>query len=120
MCAGLRHPFADRDEMSRTAAFRQLHQSGCVVLPNASAVGSIRYLQLLGFGAIATTSSDFAWSRARVDDIVCRGAVLGHLREIVAVTDLLVNRGLQRRRDCTAVSAGCRRATLAGGMARDR
>ena len=45
--------------------FRQLHQSGCFAIPNPWDVGSARYLQGLGFRALATTSSGYAWSTAR-------------------------------------------------------
>ena len=41
-------------------AFRALHQSGCFVIPNPWNVGSARYLQGLGFKALATTSAGFA------------------------------------------------------------
>src|SRR5213080_4213193 len=63
-------------------AFQQLHSRGCFVIPNPWDVGSARYLQSLGFKALATTSSGFAWSR---------GLVLAHLTDIVAATDLPVN-----------------------------
>ncbi len=43
--------------------FRQLHESGCFVIPNPWDVGSALFLQGLGFKALATTSSGFAWSR---------------------------------------------------------
>ncbi|MEP7276795.1 MAG: isocitrate lyase/phosphoenolpyruvate mutase family protein [Betaproteobacteria bacterium] len=71
--------------------FRALHESGCFVIPNPWDVGSARYLQSLGFKALATTSSGFAWSRARADNAVSRDAVLLHLAEMVAATDLPVN-----------------------------
>lgn len=71
--------------------FRELHSSGCFVIPNPWDVGSARYLQSLGFKALATTSSGFAWSRGRPDNGVSRDTVLAHLREMVAATDLPVN-----------------------------
>ncbi|MGN6653176.1 isocitrate lyase/PEP mutase family protein [Trinickia sp.] len=82
--------------MSRTvaekrAAFRALHASGCFVLPNPWDAGSARYLASLGFQAVATTSSGFAWSNGRADNHVSREAVLAHLRTIVQATDLPVN-----------------------------
>jgi 2-methylisocitrate lyase-like PEP mutase family enzyme len=82
--------------MSRTvtekrAAFRTLHESGCFMLPNPWDVGSARYLASLGFQAIATTSSGFAWSTGRADNHVTREIILAHLREMVAATDLPVN-----------------------------
>ena len=82
--------------MSRTvtekrATFRTLHESGCFMLPNPWDVGSARYLASLGFQAIATTSSGFAWSTGRADNHVTREIILAHLREMVAATDLPVN-----------------------------
>ena len=82
--------------MSRTVAekrgaFHALHASGCFVLPNPWDVGSARYLASLGFQAIATTSSGFAWSTGRADNHVTREVILAHLREMVAATDLPVN-----------------------------
>src|SRR6266576_775209 len=72
-------------------AFQQLHLSGCFVIPNPWDVGSTRYLQNLGFKALATTSSGFAWSCGYSDGAVSRDMALAHLREIVAATDLPVN-----------------------------
>ena len=82
--------------MSRTiaekrAAFRALHASGCFVLPNPWDVGSARYLESLGFRAIATTSSGFAWSNGCADNHTSLEAVLAHLRSMVSATDLPVN-----------------------------
>src|SRR6516225_9807648 len=75
----------------KRADFRALHAAGCFVLPNPWDVGSARYLQGLGFKALATTSSGFAWSRGHADNTLPREAILAHLREIVEATDLPVN-----------------------------
>src|SRR5882724_13417506 len=72
-------------------SFRRLHETGCFVIPNPWDVGSARFLQGLGFKALATTSSGFAWSQGRADGAVARDTVLAHLREIVAATDLPIN-----------------------------
>ena len=48
-------------------AFRTLHESGCFVIPNPWNVGTARYLQGLGFKALATTSSGFAHSQGYAD-----------------------------------------------------
>jgi 2-methylisocitrate lyase-like PEP mutase family enzyme len=72
-------------------AFRQLHEAGCFVIPNPWDVGSARFLQSLGFKALASTSSGFAWSAGQSDGAVSRDLVLSHLRELVAATDLPVN-----------------------------
>ena len=75
----------------KRAAFRKLHESGCFVIPNPWDVGSARYLQGLGFKALASTSSGFAWSQAEADTAVGVDKVLAHLKEICAVTDVPVN-----------------------------
>ena len=71
--------------------FQQLHESGCFVIPNPWDVGSALYLQSLGFKALATTSSGFAWSQGHADNAVSRDMVLAHLRALVEATDLPVN-----------------------------
>ncbi len=80
-----------RTVKERRAAFRALHETGCFMLPNPWDIGSARYLQTLGFKAIATTSSGFAWSIGHADNTSPRESVLAHLREIVEATDLPVN-----------------------------
>lgn len=72
-------------------AFRQLHEQECFVIPNPWDVGSARFLQGLGFKALATTSSGFAWSQGRPDNGISRDMALAHLQEMVAATDLPVN-----------------------------
>jgi 2-methylisocitrate lyase-like PEP mutase family enzyme len=72
-------------------AFRQLHEAGCFVLPNPWDIGSARLLQGLGFKALATTSSGFAWSQGRPDNGITLEMALFHLRELVAATELPVN-----------------------------
>ena len=75
----------------RRRTFRALHVSGCFVIPNPWDPGSARYLQSLGFKALATTSSGLAWTRARPDNGITREAALAHLADMVAATDLPVN-----------------------------
>jgi 2-methylisocitrate lyase-like PEP mutase family enzyme len=75
----------------KRSAFRQLHASGCFAIPNPWDVGSARYLQGLGFKALATTSSGFAWSRGESDGATTRASVLAHLAELVAATDVPLN-----------------------------
>jgi len=52
---------------ARRQAFRALHEQGCFVIPNPWDVGSARYLQYLGFPALATTSAGFAFSQGLPD-----------------------------------------------------
>jgi 2-methylisocitrate lyase-like PEP mutase family enzyme len=75
----------------KRAAFRALHESGCFMLPNPWDAGSARYLASLGFKALATTSSGYAWSTGVADNHITREAALAHLRDIVEATDLPVN-----------------------------
>ena len=79
--------------MSKYDTFRKLHESGCFVIPNPWDIGSARYLRRLGFHALATTSSGFAFSRGLPDAdwAVSRDLALGHIAEIVAAVDLPVN-----------------------------
>ena len=79
------------DVSARRRAFRQLHESGCFVIPNPWDIGGARYLQGLGFKALATTSSGAAWRHGKADGRMPVEDVLVHLREIVTATDLPVN-----------------------------
>jgi len=79
------------DIADKRRAFAALHQSGCFVIPNPWDAGSARYLQSLGFQALATTSAGFAWSHARADNGITRDMALAHLHEMVAAVDLPIN-----------------------------
>jgi 2-methylisocitrate lyase-like PEP mutase family enzyme len=71
--------------------FRKLHEAGCFVIPNPWNVGSARYLQSLGFSALATTSSGYAHSQGYADGALSPDAVLAHFRELAAATDVPLN-----------------------------
>jgi 2-methylisocitrate lyase-like PEP mutase family enzyme len=71
--------------------FRKLHEAGCFVIPNPWNVGSARYLQGLGFKALATTSSGHAHAQGHPDGAQNRNDVLAHFRELVEATDIPVN-----------------------------
>src|SRR2546430_4039136 len=75
----------------RRQIFSQLHESGCFAIPNPWDIGSARYLQHLGFKAIATTSAGFAFSRGLPDGAVSRDEMLAHIKELVDATDIPVN-----------------------------
>ena len=77
--------------MTRQDEFRQLHASGCFVMPNPWDVGSAVALEQMGFKALATTSSGHAWTMARADNHVTRDEMLEHLREICAAVGVPVN-----------------------------
>jgi 2-methylisocitrate lyase-like PEP mutase family enzyme len=81
-----------KEEVSaRRRAFRDLHKSGCFVIPNPWDVGSAKYLAHIGFKALATTSSGAAWRHGKADGQMTVEEVLVHLREIAEATPLPVN-----------------------------
>lgn len=81
----------DRSQSEKRAIFRELHRSGCFVLPNPWDVGSAAALASLGFRALATTSSGYAWSCGHADGQMTRDDVLAHLRLMARSTDLPIN-----------------------------
>jgi 2-methylisocitrate lyase-like PEP mutase family enzyme len=83
--------------MSKARLFRDLHRSGCFVLPNPWDVGSARYLASVGFKALATTSAGFAFSRGLPDTVTALSAetMLEHTRELAAATPLPLNADFQ-------------------------
>src|SRR5262249_4776959 len=82
---------------ARRRAFRELHERGCFVIPNPWDVGSARYLQHLGFPALATTSAGFAFSQGLPDSdvAVSRDLSLAHIAEIAASVEVPVNADFQ-------------------------
>jgi 2-methylisocitrate lyase-like PEP mutase family enzyme len=79
------------DTSDRRRVFRQLHQSGCFVMPNPWDIGSARFLSRLGFSALATTSAGFAWSLGRRDNCVSLEEALAHFRSMAHAVDVPVN-----------------------------
>jgi 2-methylisocitrate lyase-like PEP mutase family enzyme len=71
--------------------FRRLHESGCFVIPNPWDVGTTRYLQSLGFKALATTSAGYAFARALPDGGVTRDDMVAHIAELSAAADVPFN-----------------------------
>jgi 2-methylisocitrate lyase-like PEP mutase family enzyme len=71
--------------------FRKLHESSCFIIPNPWNVGSARYLQGLGFKALATTSSGHAHSQGCADGAQSLDQVLAHFAEIAAAADVPLN-----------------------------
>jgi 2-methylisocitrate lyase-like PEP mutase family enzyme len=100
--------------------FRALHEAGCFVIPNPWNVGSARYLQVLGFKALATTSSGYAHSQGYADGAQNRDQVLAHFRELAEATDVPLNAdfedGLADDLDSLAESVTCCVATGVAGL----
>jgi 2-methylisocitrate lyase-like PEP mutase family enzyme len=81
----------NRTTAQKRTAFRELHKQGCFVLPNPWDAGSARILQHLGFAAVASTSSGYAWTTGKPDYAAGRDGVLDHLRMLCEAVDLPVN-----------------------------
>src|SRR6185436_14728788 len=81
--------------VARREGFRALHERGCFVIPNPWDVGSARYLQHLGFPALATTSAGFAFSQGLPDSgddaVISRDRSLAYIASITAAVDLPVS-----------------------------
>jgi 2-methylisocitrate lyase-like PEP mutase family enzyme len=76
---------------AKRSVFAELHGSGCFVIPNPWDVGSARLLEQLGFQALASTSSGFAWSLGRQDNHVSLEQALTHLRALAGAVGLPVS-----------------------------
>jgi methylisocitrate lyase len=100
----------------RVRAFRALHDSGCFVIPNPWDRGSARVLAGLGFPALATTSSGFAWSMGMADNHVPLDDVLPHFRAIAGAVSVPVNADFEGgfAIDPEAVAANVARAVETG------
>ena len=85
---------------ARRQAFRALHEEGCFVIPNPWDVGSARYLQQLGFTALATTSAGFAFSQGLPDSegaLTCERN-LAYIADIAGAVDVPVSGQLRHSR----------------------
>ncbi len=80
------------NQTARVTAFRQLHESGCFVMPNPWDIGSARWLRAKGYKALATTSAGFAFTLGLADQDVPYSVMLAHIAQMVAaVPDIPVN-----------------------------
>ena len=85
-------------QAEKAAVFRDLHHAGApFVLPNVWDIGSARLFAGLGYKALATTSSGFAYTHGHRDGEGDFGldAALDHARMIVGATDLPVSADLE-------------------------
>jgi 2-methylisocitrate lyase-like PEP mutase family enzyme len=97
-------------------AFRKLHESGCFVIPNPWNVGTARYLQGLGFKALATTSAGHAHALGFPDGDQSLDTVLAHYRELAEATDVPLNADFENgfADDPEGVAANVTRCIAAG------
>jgi len=83
------------EQAAKGAAFRALHAGGAFVIPNPWDAGSARVLAALGFRALATTSSGFAFTLGRLDGQVTLDEVAAHTSMLCRATDLPVSVDLE-------------------------
>jgi 2-methylisocitrate lyase-like PEP mutase family enzyme len=100
------------------AEFRRLHESGCFIIPNPWDIGTAVYLEHLGFKALATTSSGFAFTKALPDssDAVPLEMALAHFAEIADAVQVPVNADFQNgyAEDPVGVATNVRRCVETG------
>jgi 2-methylisocitrate lyase-like PEP mutase family enzyme len=100
--------------------FRELHRSGCFVMPNPWDAGAAKMFHHLGFQALASTSAGVAFANGLPDrvDAVPLPETLAHLRALVTATPLPVNADFQAgfARDADGVAASVA-ACVATGVA---
>jgi len=84
-------PAARPSTSEKRHTFHKLHESGCFVIPNPWNVGTARYLQGLGFKALATTSSGHAHSQGYPDGGQSLQEVFDHFHELARATDVPLN-----------------------------
>jgi 2-methylisocitrate lyase-like PEP mutase family enzyme len=109
-------PSARPSTADKRRTFRELHKSGCFVIPNPWNVGSARYLQGLGFKALASTSSGHAHSEGFPDGAQSRDDVLAHFKELAAATDIPLNADFENgfADDADGVAANVTRCIATG------
>src|SRR4029079_7116762 len=79
----------------KAKAFGALHAGDPFVIPNPWDAGSARVLSALGFKALATTSSGFAFTLGRRDGRVTLGEVVTHTATLDRATELPVSVDLE-------------------------
>jgi 2-methylisocitrate lyase-like PEP mutase family enzyme len=82
-------------QSEKAEAFRALHAGEPFVIPNPWDAGSARMFEALGFKALATTSSGFAFTLGRPDGAVTLDEVSDHARALDRATSLPVSVDLE-------------------------
>lgn len=91
--------------MDKGTVFRELHASGCFLMPNPWDIGTAKLLTSFGFKALATTSAGFAFSRGLPDGGVPFDVMMQHCRDIVSATGLPVSADLEKGKGDSPASA---------------
>jgi len=108
----------------KAADFRALHEGEAFLIPNPWDAGSARILEALGFKALASTSSGFAFTLGRLDGGATLEDVLDHIRALDRATSLPVSVDLENGygpdpEDAAQVIAGAAEAGAVGGSIED-
>jgi 2-methylisocitrate lyase-like PEP mutase family enzyme len=111
-------------QTQKGADFRALHEGEPFVIPNPWDAGSAKVLEGLGFKALATTSSGFAFTLGRRDGRATLDEVVEHTRALVAATTLPVAVDLEHGhgrepRDAAAAIVRVAGAGAVGGSIED-
>jgi 2-methylisocitrate lyase-like PEP mutase family enzyme len=91
-------------QIERAEAFRALHAGEPFLFPNPWDAGSARVLEQLGFKALATTSSGFAFTLGRRDGAATLDDVVEHVRVLSEATALPVAADLENMYDDPATT----------------
>jgi 2-methylisocitrate lyase-like PEP mutase family enzyme len=92
-------------QAEKAAAFQALHAGEPFLIPNPWDAGSARVLAALGFRALATTSSGFAFTLGRLDGAATLDEVVEHAAALDRATDLPVSVDLENGYDPDPESA---------------
>jgi 2-methylisocitrate lyase-like PEP mutase family enzyme len=84
-----------RTQEEKATDFRDLHEGEPFLIPNPWDAGSARVLEALGFTALATTSSGFAFTLGRLDGCVTLAETLDHIRALDGATSLPISADLE-------------------------
>jgi 2-methylisocitrate lyase-like PEP mutase family enzyme len=84
-----------RTQQDKATAFQELHAGEPFVIPNPWDAGSARVLEALGFKALATTSSGFAFTLGRLDGNVTLDEIVQHVSTLAGATDLPISVDLE-------------------------
>ena len=85
-----------RTQSEKAARFRALHKlDSAFIIPNPYDIGTAQLLATLGFEALATTSSGFAFTLGRRDYGLRREQVLTHILALNSATNLPVSADLE-------------------------
>jgi 2-methylisocitrate lyase-like PEP mutase family enzyme len=82
-------------QRTKAEAFRALHEGPAFVIPNPWDAGSAKVLAALGFAALASTSSGFAFTLGKLDGRVTIEEVVTHIEALDAATQLPVTADLE-------------------------